>query len=905
MPTEHLADRPSPDALLAAAAREGRGRLKVFLGAAPGVGKTYAMLKAAHERKAEGIDVVVGLIETHSRRETEALVAGLELLPRRQVAYRGQSLGEFDLDAALARRPGLVLVDELAHSNAPGSRHPKRYQDVDELLDAGIDVYTTLNVQHLESLNDVVARITRIRVRETLPDRVLEEADDVTLVDLTPSELIKRLADGKVYVEGQAKRAVQHFFQPGNLTALRELALRRTADRVDDQMVDYMREHAIVGPWAAGERILVCIGADEDSIAVVRAARRLADQLHAPWTALYVEMPGHFRLGQEERVLIAQAQRLAEELGGESETIPGRDLPEDLLRFAGSHNMTQIVIGRRPVSWLRRLLGRSLVDELVGRSQSVAVHVVPVGGKAGRSGMAALNPRRIFEACIAVGWQPYALATTLVGAAGLIAAAVSHLMPLPNLSMFFIVAVLVVAITRGLSASIYASVLSFLAYNFFFIPPIYTLSVTDGHDLIALFIFLITAVLTSSVASRVRDQAEDARRRAKTVTALYDFSRKLSSTVGFDDLLWAVSFQVASTLQGRVVVLLKAGDDKLDLVSAYPPEDELEAGAWTAARWAFEKGEAAGHDTDTLPTVPWRFMPLTTPNGAVGALGFRRDEPAPPPDPEALRVLTALADQAAVAIERSRFNLEVSEARVLAETEKLRAALLSSISHDLRTPLATIIGAVSSLKGYGESYSPAVRADLLATVEEEAERLNRFVGNLLDMTRLEAGVLAPSRNWVDLGELISGAVARVRRMGARRIEVELAPALPLVRVDFVLMEQVLFNLIENATKYAPVAAPINVAARAEGDEIVIEVADEGPGIPEADLERVFDKFYRIKAGDRQAAGTGLGLAICRGIVEAHRGRISAHSPGPSGRGALFTIRLPLERHPTLPSEQAA
>lgn len=883
---DEIDSRPSPDALLEAAAREGRGRLKIFLGAAPGVGKTYAMLEAAHRLKREGVDVVVGLIETHGRRETEALVAGLDVLPRSKISYRDRWLEEFDLDAALARKPGLILLDELAHSNAAGMRHPKRYQDAEELLAAGIDVFTTLNVQHLESLNDVVAKITRVRVRETVSDEILERADEIELVDLTPQDLIKRLREGKVYVEGQAQRAVAHFFQPGNLTALRELALRRVAERVDEQMVDYMRQHAIVGPWAAGERMLACVGPDADAVAVVRATRRLADQLHAPWTAVYVEMPGHFRLNQATRDHIAEALRLAEQLDGEAVTLPARDLVEDLLRFAKDRNVTQIIIGRRRVSWLRHILGRSLVEALLRRSGDVAVHVVPLG--------ASDRPRSYGLRAPALAWRPYVWATSFVAGAVIAGRLMEHLILLPTPAPFFLVAVLLAAVRHGLAASLFASVLSFASYNFFFVQPLYTFTVAQGHEIVSLGVFLITAFVVSGLAARMRDQAEDARRRMRTQGALYDFSRKLATTVGFDDLLWACSYQIASSVQGQAIVLLPEKEN-LTIAGSYPPEDDLDAGDWMAARWAWQHGETSGHGSATLPTRIWRFEPMTTSRGTIGVIGYRGPQGPVDLDPPAQRALTAIIDQTAVALERVQLEGEITEARVLAATEKLRHALLSSISHDLRTPLATIIGAVTSLKSFGAGYSIETRRDLIDTMEEEAQRLNRFVGNLLDMTRLEAGMLAPKRDWVDVKDLLASAADRARRhLGRHRLRIEETGGLPLMRVDFVLMEQVLFNLIDNAVKYSPDGSEVVLRARHDGQDMLIVVADRGRGIPPADLQRVFDKFQRIEAGDRQVAGTGLGLAVCKGIVEVHGGTIRALSPGPQGDGTVIEIRLPVE-----------
>jgi two-component system sensor histidine kinase KdpD len=884
--------RPSPEALLAAVAKENRGQLKVFLGFAPGVGKTYAMLESAQRRKDDGVDVVIGLVETHGRRDTEELLEGFEILPRKTIEYRGQTLQEFDIDAALARKPELLVVDELAHTNAPGSRHAKRYLDVLELVQAGIDVYTTLNIQHLESLNDIVAQITRIRVRETLPDSVLERAAGIELVDVTPEELIERLKEGKVYIPHQAERAVRHYFQPGNLTALRELALRRTAEQVDDQMVDYMRRHAIAGPWPAGERILVCISAAPEAQRLVRAARRMADMLGARWHAVYVEMPSHHRLSEAARERIAAALRLAEHLGGEPVVLPGRDLPGELLEFARSHNITQIILGKSRSSRLRQALGRSLVNEVTRRSENIAVHIITGDEKP------PATPGRLLQLQVeGPPLAPYLQSAGAVVVAAVIAKLAYHLFALPNLSMIFLMAVLLSAVRWGLAPSIFASLFSAAVYNFFFIPPLYTFTIASSYEVLAFVVYLTVAILISNLAGRVRDQAETARRRMRTTLALYEFSRKLAGTFKLDDLLWALAYQVVSVLGGKAVVLLPE-EDKLELKVGYPPEDTLGAGEWAAARWAWQHGESAGRGSATLPSAEWYFLPLKTGRGTVGVLGLHRLPDQPQLEPEERRSLEAMLDQAAVAIERAELDNKVAEARVLAETEKLRTALLSSISHDLRTPLASIIGSVTSLTDYDRRFDEATRRDLLQTIQEEAERLNRFVGNLLDMTKLEAGALQLNRDWIEPAEVVGSALGRVRnQMKDRTVTLEIEPGLPLLRVDFVLLEQALFNLLDNTAKYSPADSTVRVEARREDAHVLLRLTDEGPGIPVADLERVFDKFHRVRAGDRQIAGTGLGLSICRGIVEAHGGTIVARSPVADGHGTSFELRLPVEAQP--------
>jgi two-component system sensor histidine kinase KdpD len=883
--------RPSPEALLQATAPEHRGRLKIFLGAAPGVGKTYEMLQTARAKQAEGVDVVIGIVETHGRKETEALVAGFEIVPRRHIAYKDRSLDEMDIDAVLARRPKLVLVDELAHTNAPGSRHPKRYLDVEELIAAGIDVYTTLNIQHVESLNDVVAQITRIRVRETLPDSVLDKADEIELVDLTPGDLIKRLSEGKVYVPRQAERALKHYFQPGNLTALRELALRRTAQRVDDQMLTYMRAHAIPGPWAAGDRLLVCVSESPASLALVRHTRRVADRLGAHWTAIYVETARYHRLTEAQRDRIAESLRLAEKLGAETLTIPGRRIADDLVAYAQANNVTQIIIGKSSRSRWFELLHGSVVHELVGRAGPIGVHVV-----AGEDDPAAAREKPVSTVVAQETFDPAPYLVSLLFVAGALAAglALKQVLAVSSLSLVFLTGVLGSAIRYGLFPSLVACIASVLAYNFFFLPPLYTFTISDPENVVALFFFLVVAIITSNLTARMRSQAVTARQRAQTTAELYAFSRKLAGVVGLDDLLWATSYQIASMLRVRVVMLLpENANGSIVVRGGYPPEDDLDEADLAAARWSWDRNRPAGRGADTLPGAKRLFLPLRTGRSTVGVLGIDRDAPGPLLTPDEQRLLDALADQAAVAIERIKLAADVDEARILAETERLRSALLTSISHDLRTPLAAILGAVTSLRSYGELYDQGVRDELVSTIQDEAERLNRFVTNLLDMTKLEAGVLEPNLAMIDLGEIVGTVLERGRKVLANhRIVVDIAADLPMLQLDFVLFEQVLFNLLDNAAKYAPPETTITLRSQRRGDKIAIEVLDEGSGIAAEHLAHIFEKFYRIRRADRQRAGTGLGLAICRGFVEAMGGTVEAANRSDRS-GAIFTIMLPI------------
>jgi two-component system sensor histidine kinase KdpD len=892
MPATQPADaelsRPSPEALLAAAA-EHRGRLKIFLGAAPGVGKTYEMLTAGRARRKEGIDVVIGIVETHKRVETEALLEGFEIIPRRKVAYRERTLEEMDIDAILARKPKLVLADELAHTNAPGSRHEKRYQDVEELLAAGIDVYSTLNIQHLESLNDVVAQITTVRVRETLPDDVIDKADEVELIDLTPKDLIQRLQEGKVYVPEVAQRALSHYFSEGNLTALRELALRRTAQRVDDQMLTYMQAHAIPGPWAAGERLLVCINEHPSSAGLIRYARRAADRLQARWVALYIETARYHQLSEAEKDRVSRTLRLAERLGATAVTLPGRSIAEDVLEYARANNITQIIIGKsRRTRWFELMHG-SVVDALVRRSGNIGVHVLtaetaePQNGA--RFGHAPAAPFTV---------APYLIGTALVGVATAIGYVFDRQIDLPNVSMIFIPVVLFSAIRHGLLPSLWTTVLSTLAYNFFFLEPLYTLTIEDPQNIVALVFLLVTAIIASQLAAQSRAQAQAARRQAASTAALYGFSRKIAGIGNMDDLLWAVAHQIALMLKTHVVLLLPDGED-LRVRVGYPPEDELDEADLAAAKWSWSRGQPAGRSSDTLPGARRLFLPLRTERGLVGVMGLDR-----PPEnrgestllsPDERRLLDALMDQAAVAIERITLAEGIDEARVTGETERMRSALLTSISHDLKTPLASIIGSITSVRKFWPSFDEPTRDELLGTVQEEAERLTRFVGNVLDMTRLEAKSVTPQLLAADAAEML-GAVAKDagRALPPPRLKLDVQPDLPPLLIDAPLFRQVMFNLLDNAAKYAPAGSAVTVVARRVAQGVAIEVLDEGSGIPAGDLERIFDKFFRIQVGDRRRAGTGLGLSICRGFVEAMGGSIVAENRT-DRPGALFRVTL--------------
>jgi two-component system sensor histidine kinase KdpD len=886
--------RPSPEALLEAARREDSraGRLKIFVGAAPGVGKTYEMLQSAHAKVKAGADVVVGVVETHGRAETEALLQGLEIIPRQRLVYKDQTLEEMDLDALIARRPKIALVDELAHSNAPGSRHPNRYLDVEELLDEGIDVYTAVNIQHIESLNDVVAQITHVRVRETVPDSILDRADAIELIDLTPDDLIQRLKEGKVYVPKQAERALEHYFSPGNLTALRELALRRTAERVDDQLLTHMQANAIAGPWAAGERILVCVSEDPRAAGLVRYTKRLADRLHAPWTALSIETRRSLQLTDAQRDQLADTLRLAEALGGEALTIPGvgRKIADDVIQFAQANNVTQIIIGKSPRSIGFEFLHGSVVHDLVRRAGHISVNVIAgnelVFLPAVKTAVHTAARPEPFDA------RPYLMALLIV-ALGLGAAAlIQPWFGIENVDLVFLTAVVGVAVRYGLLPSLLASIAASLCYNFFFLPPVYTFTITDPTNIAAFFFFMLIAILVSNLAARVRVQADSAIGRVRTTELLYAFSRKLAGTATLDDVLWASAYQTALMLKVRVVLLLPE-QGVLTVKAGYPPEDQLDDADLAAANWAWSNDRPAGRGSDTLPGAKRLFLPMRTGRGPIGVIGIDDDRSGPLLTPDQRRLLDALVDQGALAIERVLLVEDMDRVKRTVESERLRNALLTSISHDLKTPLASVLGAASTMRDLASALSEAEQRDLLATVIDESERLNRFIANLLDMTKLESGAVVPNAAPHDIGEIIGSALRRAGKILIKhQVRLELAAELPMLQLDAVLFEQALFNLLDNAAKYAPVGSTILIRGWLDRASVMLQIIDEGDGIPVAELESVFDKFYRAQKGDHVRPGTGLGLAISRGFVEAMHGTISADNRADRS-GAVLTIRLPV------------
>jgi len=862
--------RPDPDALLRQLAAEPRtrARLKVFFGASPGVGKTYAMLEAARTRRAEGVDAVIGWIETHGRTETAALAEGTERVPACVLEYRGVTLREFDLDAALTRKPGLLLLDELAHTNAPGSRHAKRWQDVDELLDAGIDVYTTLNVQHLESLNDLVTRVTGIVVRETVPDRILDAADEMEFVDLPPEELLKRLAEGKVYLPERAEEARRRFFRRGNLLALRELALRRTAEHVDADVQDYRRDHEIEPTWPVAERILVCVRPNPESDRLVRAARRMAARLKAEWIVAYVESPAQPPLTAAERKAIAGTIKLAEDLGAETIGLSGESVSETLLAFARKRNVSRIVIGKPLHSrWHDRLRG-SLLDEIVRGSGGIEVMVIP-GGARHPGGRVMALPRS------GRGPKPYLVAVGVVVASTLVSWAMFGRFDPSNLIMVYLAGVALLATWYGRRVSVLAAVLSVVAFDVFFVPPHLTFAVSDTQYLVTFAVMLLVGLLISTLAARVKAQAEAARRREARTQILYATSRDLAAAKTVEEAVGAVSRQVSELLQGPAEILLPGPDGRL------PPDMAGDARETAVAQWTLDHRRPAGLGTDTLPGAAALYVPLQGSQSVVGVLGVRPHRTVLPLAPDQVDLVETLARQAASALERFRLAASI-------ETERLRSTLLSSVSHDLRTPLAAITGAASSLLE-PTPLDPAAERTLKESIYDEADRLGRLVTNLLDMTRLESGSLRLNRDWQSVEELVGTALARLERSRKGRVvAVSIPPDLPLVPVDGVLIEQVFVNLFDNAFKYSDPGSPVRVAAGAADRTLTVEVADGGPGLPPGEEDRVFEKFHRADARER---GFGLGLPICRAIVTAHGGRIWADSR--PGRGLVLRFTLPL------------
>jgi two-component system sensor histidine kinase KdpD len=894
--------RPDADALLARVQRDEakakRGKLKIFFGACAGVGKTFQMLSAAREEKAGGSDVVIGVVETHGRADTAALAEGFERLPLREIEHKGALLREFDLDAALARKPGIIIVDELAHSNAPGSRHPKRWQDVDELLAAGTDVFSTLNVQHVESLNDVVGQITGVRVWETLPDKVFDEADEVELVDLPPDDLLERLREGKVYLPEQALRAADNFFRKGNLIALRELALRRTAERVDAQMRDYREAKGIRAAWPVAERLLVAIGPGEEGEHLVRATRRMAARLDAEWTALYVETPQLLRLPEVERDRILRSLRLAEELGGKSVVVGGGDAAQEVLGFAHAQNVTRIVLGRpTPRSGWRRLAGSPAERIVAGASD---LDVMMIGAEAKPATLAAGVIVRSRDALGVARpkkarWRQYLAGAAMPAAVTLIGSLMHGTFELSNIVMVYLLGLVVVAIFLGRGPSIFASVLSVIAFDFFFVPPRFSFAVSDTQYLVTFAVMLVVGLTISTLAGRVRLQARIAGYREQRASALYAMSRELAGTEKLDDIVSIAVRHVSGVFASQVVVLLPDAEGRIRHPSAAGMTGSLHGADLAVAQWVYDHCQPAGLGTDTLAGSDTLFVPLAPRAEAVGVLALLPANPRRVFVPEQRRLLETFAGQIAVAIERARLADEARAAQLAAETESLRNALLAAISHELRTPLAAIVGASSSLAEPPAGMTEPARRELARTVAEEARRMSEVVAKVLDLARLQSGATRVQAGWHPVEEVVGSALARTaQRLARHRVTTRLPGGAALGRFDAVLIEQVLVNLLENAAQYTPAGSHVEIAVVPRRGELEFSVCDDGPGLPRGEEKKIFEKFHR-GAPEKAPGGAGLGLAICKAIVEAHGGEIEAENI-PAG-GAMFRFTLPQGEEP--------
>jgi len=879
--------RPNPDELLAQVKTEEeqkkRGKLKIFLGYCAGVGKTFAMLEAARQQKKEK-DVVVAYVETHGRPETDALLAGLEVVPRRRVEYRGVMLQEMDLDAVLARRPRLAIVDELAHTNVPESRHPKRYQDVEELIEAGIDVYTTLNVQHIESLRNIVMQISGVWMHEAVPDSVIDKAAEIELVDLPPDELLKRLKEGKVYVPDEAARAAAGFFREGNLIALRELTLRTAAVRVDDRLRAYLQAHAIRGPWPAAERILVCISPNAQSAQLVRTARMLASQLYAEWFAVYVETPNDVRLSPEERNRVLDNLRLAERMGAKTVTIRGDSVAAAVTEYSAKNHITKIVIGKTQNRW-RRLFGVAVVDQIIRRSKQVDVIVATAEEKPVKQERAALGMPFI-------DWRAYLPPLLLIAVATLLGHAVHSYFSPANIIMIYLLCVVVTAVFWGFGPSVMVCILSVLLWDFFFVNPHLTFAVEDTQYIFAFVTLLLVGLSISYLTTRIRQQTDAAQSRESETATLYGLSRTLAAVIGLDSSVRAITDSTKETFGLDAVIFLPDAQSKEGLKPHVDdPDVEVGENETAAAVWCFQHQKVVGHGTDTLPNARARYFPLSTARGTVGVMALLLTGATSRFTAQQTRLLEAYADLAAVAIERTQFAEKARSAEILETTEKLQTALLNSISHDLRTPLVSVIGVLSSLQEEGIELDDAARRNLIQVAREEAERLNHLITNLLDVTRLESAALRVSRQPCDVEDIIGAALEQLgSRSDTRPVRIEFAEGLPFVFGDFGLIVQVLVNILENAFKYSPPGSPVEVSGRKTGNLVEIEVADRGVGIPEQDLLRIFDKFYRVQRPD-SVVGTGLGLAICKGIVEAHGGGITAENR--PGGGTIIRVTLPV------------
>lgn len=885
-------ERPDPDALLAQMqAREeraARGKLRIYFGASAGVGKTYAMLNAARKLVAEGKPVLVGVVETHGRADTQAALEGLELLPLKQVEYRGKSLAEFDIDAALDRHPPLILIDELAHSNAPGSRHPKRWQDVEELLESGIDVFTTLNVQHLESLNDVVGGITSIRVAETLPDSVFDKADEVVLVDLPADELLARLKAGKVYQATQAERAARHFFRKGNLIALRELALRRTADRVENDVQVYRIEKSINKVWKTDASLLACIGPRAGSEHIVRSSARLANQLNVEWFVVYVETPQLQRLPSSQRERILKTLKLAEELGATTAILTGGDIAREIVNYARGKNVSKIVVGRGHKTWPwltphSKRISRFAADmDLIEIGQGEGEQFGPL--------------RETAEEKIFYGsrWRYlWAIGASLLTA--LITTPLIRWLDLANIVMLFLLTVVLVAVRFGRGPAVMSAVISVIAFDFFFVPPRFSFAVSDVQYLITFAVMLTVGLVIGQLTAGLRFQARVSVHRESRSRALYEFARALSGVLATEQIFETTRSHLERTFRAKVLLLLPDSEGRLQ-----PPTGQIpDALDIAIAQWAFDRATPAGIGTDTLPNSNFFYLPLIAPMRTRGVLVLQPEGRRWILIPEQRQQLDTFAALAAIALERVHYIEVAQKALVGIESERLRNSLLAALSHDLRTPLTSLVGLSESLTR-ARPPLPDAQQSIAEALHNEALRMSNLVVNLLDMARIQSGEIKLNLQWQFLEEVVGSALRASSAFLSRHpIETRLAADLPLIQIDAVLIERVLCNLLENATKYTPVDSLILIAAEVNGKMLDIAVRDNGPGLPVGKEDSLFEKFTR---GEKESTtpGVGLGLAICKSIVQAHGGKIRA-GKAPEG-GAAIVFSIPLGTPPAMPEE---
>jgi two-component system, OmpR family, sensor histidine kinase KdpD len=887
-------DRPNPDALLAAIHKEEaakqRGRLKVFLGMSPGVGKTFAMLEAARRELASGRDVMVGYVETHGRKETDALVEGLPIIPRRTVDYRGVSLTEMDLDGVLAKHPQLALVDELAHTNAPGSRHPKRYQDVRELLDAGIDVFTTLNVQHVGSRAEIVREFSGATIQETVPDSVLDQAE-IELVDLPPGELLKRLTEGKVYLGDRAQAAANSFFRLGNLNALRELALRLAAEHVGQDLREFLTARQITGPWKTGQRLLVAISPSPLSESMARWTRRLADNLQAPWLAVYVDV-GH-TLSESEQMRLQANLGLARELGAEVIMSAGNDVVEALLRVARQQNVTQIIVGkpagRSFFNWLR---GGSALSRLIRESGGIDVHCVRAEASE------PTRPRSFWRRVPHSSRNQYLTAAITVAVTTALNFIVGPWAGYYTVSLIYLLALLGLAPFVGRGPMLLAAAASALLWDFFFLPPLYTFYINSFQDGLMFGMFFVVALVLGQLTSRLRAQQVAEREREERATALYLLTRELAEGKDIAELLGVAIRQLGDVFKSDVAVLLPETEGEGELIPYPFGTLDLSEKEMSVAGWAFRNAKPAGRSTDTLPSAEALYLPLVTPGGCLGVIALRSRD-GRQMSLQQRNLLESFLRQIALVLDRQQLSEADQQAKLVAESERLGETLLNSVSHELRTPIAIISNASSSMNDLPAEADPALRRALTKEIHEASLRLNRLVRNLLDITRLESGHVKPKIEWCDVSDLIHVALkANEKELARHKVQTAIAEKLPLVKMDFVLVEQALNNLLVNAAAYTPPGTAVEVSARAENGELILSVADHGPGIPNESLPRVFEKFYRVPGSP--TGGTGLGLSIVKQFMEAQGGRVGARNR-PDG-GAIVTIRLPLGEPPKVEAE---